>query len=125
MRLATPHSPRRTTSLSVLCAAVLGTLAACHSDPSSDAGAKPVLIKSIRLKGTTPEASAVAVDQQSDNDGVADRSWQASFQLDGKTGASSLPRDTGEKQTVVLDARGRRVSDNVGSRTRVTIVLGE
>jgi len=110
----------------VLCAAALGALAACHSDPSNPAGASaPFLIKSISLKGTTAEASAVTVDQQSDSDGSADRSWQASFQLDGKIAPRSLPEDSGKKQTFVLDAKARRVSDNVVSRTRVTIVLDE
>jgi hypothetical protein len=122
-----PTFSRRAARTGLLCLAALALpLAGCPSESTDGNGAnEPFVIKSISLQGTTDAPATVVVDQQADKDGTADQSFEVSFTLDGRTGAASLPVDTGDAQTVVLEAKGSRASDGAVSRTRVTIGLGD
>ncbi len=94
--------------------------------PDDDGGTTPkdqFIIQSISLQGSTQDDCTVTVESQADQDGVADQSWQASFDLNDGAEPDQLPADLGGQQVYQLNVKATRASDGEVLAKRIKLSL--
>jgi len=92
-------------------------------DGGTDPAREQFLIDSLRIEGSSAEASAVEVEGVVDGDGVVDLSWWVEFLLVGGNGSNSLPADDGRRQSHTLRVKATRSSDGQEFYKRVKITF--
>lgn len=90
---------------------------------AADVAARRILVRSVALEGSTEEPATVVVSGVADEDGVADQTWRASFELDDGTGAGSLAADRGGDEVRELEVRATQQGDGQVLLKRVTLRL--
>ena len=110
----------------LLCAAGCKGTIGMPAGGDADPGEAPIAILSLGVSGTTTDDCAVEVAGQPDNDGIADKGFTASFDLDGGSGAGSLPvDDPGARAQHRFDVKATRSSDGAVLYKRVTATVYE
>ena len=109
----------------ILVAISLLGLVACNGNDDNGPVEQAIVIQTISLAGTTAEAATVTVDQQDDADGTADTNWSATFTLEDRKTALSLPLDDGTARAHTIDVKSVPTGAGDVGRTRVRIAIGE